>query len=171
MTDELMRPIDPETAKAIQEASKVGGKVIDAGTGIGRYLDRVLGRVPDNLVGYLIGDWLAEKRLRRYVALREETNQILGRRGVSERADVSPSIAIPLIEAAIDALVLQKVAERPQPYEPNTRDALATILKLSTDEIELSAKNLAELGCFTDSGGPNWALTPKGRVLMRVLQD
>jgi hypothetical protein len=48
--------IPEETAKAIQKAAKLLSKVIDAGAGIGRYLDSVFERIPHNLVGYFGGD-------------------------------------------------------------------------------------------------------------------
>ena len=103
MANELMRPIDPESAQAIQEAAKLGGKLVDAGSGAAGYVDRVLGRLPDNFVGWAVGDWLAHKRLRRWAALQAETAEILRQRGVAEPfAEVSASIAIPLIQAAVD---------------------------------------------------------------------
>jgi hypothetical protein len=103
MSNELMRPIDPETARAIEEAAKLGGKLVDAGTKAGGYLDRVLGRLPDNIVGLVLGDWLLHKRIRRWAELQAETEEILRKNGVKEPfADVSPSIALLLIEAAVD---------------------------------------------------------------------
>jgi len=66
------------------------------------YLDRTLGCVPENLIGYFGGDWLAEQRTRNAERLRADTDAIRQRRGTKGKADVSPSIAIPLIQAAID---------------------------------------------------------------------
>jgi hypothetical protein len=94
--------IPEETAKAIQEAAKLLSKVIDAGAGIGRYLDTVFDRVPHNLVGYFGGDWLAEQRMRNAERLRADTEEIRRSRGTQERVEISPSVAIPLIQAAID---------------------------------------------------------------------
>src|SRR5260370_3633702 len=85
-----MEVFDPASAKAIEEAAKTGSKVIDAGTGLAAYLDRVLGRLPDNLVGFL-GDYLEHKRLRRAAHLWAETKEHLRQRGVTEPLDVSPS--------------------------------------------------------------------------------
>jgi Abortive infection alpha len=103
MSNELMRPIDPETARAIEEAAKLGGKLVDAGTKAGGYIDRVIGRLPDNIVGLVLGDWVLHKRIRRWAELQAETEEILGRHGVKEPfADVSPAIAVPLIEAAVN---------------------------------------------------------------------
>lgn len=103
MSNELMRPIDPETARVIEEAAKLGGKLVDAGTKAGGYLDRVIGRLPDNIIGLMLSDWVLHKRIRRWAELQAETEEILRRYGVEEPfADVSPAIALPLIEAAVD---------------------------------------------------------------------
>jgi hypothetical protein len=102
MPGELIRLVDEETAKAVQEVAKLASKIVDAAAGSGRYIDRVLGRVPEDLVGYLVGDWLAERRTRRAERLRAKTEEIRRRRGTQEKVEPSPSIAIPLIQAAID---------------------------------------------------------------------
>jgi len=103
MAHELIRPIDPDTARAIEEVAKSGGKLIEAGTNVGTYLDRIIGRVPDNIVGLLIGDWLIHKRMRRWAELQAETSEYLKQWRVEEPfEEASPSVAIPLVEAAID---------------------------------------------------------------------
>jgi hypothetical protein len=38
MTEELIRPIDAETAKAISDAAQLGSKIVDAGSGVGQYV-------------------------------------------------------------------------------------------------------------------------------------
>ena len=86
----------------MQEGVKLLSKVIDAGAGVGRYLDCAFERVPHNLVGCCGGDWLAEKRTRNAERLRADTEEIRRRRGTQERVDITPSIAIPLIQAGID---------------------------------------------------------------------
>jgi len=101
MAEELIRPIDENTAKALEESAKALGKGLDLVGGLGAYLARALGGVPENC--NLIGDWLIHKRVRRWADLQAETKRYLDSRGVQEPyEEVSPSIAIPLIEAAID---------------------------------------------------------------------
>jgi hypothetical protein len=73
MAEELMRPIDESTAKAIEESAKTLGKGLDLVGGLGAYMTRALGGVPQNLVGLLIGDWLIHKRVRQWGRLQEET--------------------------------------------------------------------------------------------------
>lgn len=101
--NELLRPIDEDTAKAIEESARALGKGFDLVGGLGAYLARALGGVPENLIGLLLGDWLIHKRVRRWSELRDETARILNQRNVKKPYDdISPSIALPLIEAALD---------------------------------------------------------------------
>jgi hypothetical protein len=58
--------------------------------------------VPENLIGLLVGDWLIHKRVRRWAELQHETRRVLDQWNVKEPCDISPSIALPLIEAALD---------------------------------------------------------------------
>jgi hypothetical protein len=58
VSDNSLIPISDEQAKAIQEALKVL-------QGLGSFLDKVLGDVPQNLVNYLGGDWLRVRRAAR----------------------------------------------------------------------------------------------------------
>ena len=102
MADELIRPIDENTAKAIEESARALGKGFDLVGGLGAYLARALGGVPENLIGLLVGDWLIHKRVRRWSEMQDETRRILDQRNVKEPYDISPSIALPLIEAALD---------------------------------------------------------------------
>jgi hypothetical protein len=101
MAKELIRPIDADTARAVEEASKTVGKAIDASVRAGNYAGDILANLPRDLVG-LIGDWVAHKRARNWVRLQAETKKFLRDRGVENREEVSPSVAIPLIEAALD---------------------------------------------------------------------
>jgi hypothetical protein len=52
VSNELIRPIDEETARAIQATANFGSKVIDAGTGAGSWLDRVTNRLPRTLLAW-----------------------------------------------------------------------------------------------------------------------
>ena len=102
MADELIKPIDENTAKAIEESAKALGKGFDLVGGLGAYLARAFGGAPANLIGLLIGDWLIHKRVRRWSELQAETKRIFDERNVKELNEISPSIALPLIEAALD---------------------------------------------------------------------
>ena len=84
MANELIRPIDADTAHAVEEASKAVGKAIDASMRLGNYTGDILGNLPRDLVG-LLGDWVAHKRARAWVRLQAETNRILEERGQKPR--------------------------------------------------------------------------------------
>jgi len=101
MANELIRPIDPDSAHAIEETAKAAGKAIDAAVMSGKYVGEVLGDLPHDLVG-IMGDWVKHKRARRWAELSADTQKILRERGVENREEVSPSVAIPLIAAAIN---------------------------------------------------------------------
>jgi hypothetical protein len=77
------------------------GKAIDAAVRVGKYVGEVLGDLPHDLVG-IMGDWVAHKRARRWAELCADTERILRERGVENRENVSPSVAIPLIAGAIN---------------------------------------------------------------------
>jgi hypothetical protein len=101
MANELIRLIDPESAHAIEETAKAAGKAVDVAAGAGKYVVDVLGELPHDLLG-IAGDWVKQKRARRWAELSAETEKILYGRGARERIDPSPSVVIPLIAAAID---------------------------------------------------------------------
>jgi Abortive infection alpha len=101
MPNELIRPIDADSAHAIEETAKATAKGIDAVTQGGQYVGSVLSDLPHDLVG-IIGDWVKHKRARRWAELQAATENILRARGVENRTEASPSVAIPLIAAAIN---------------------------------------------------------------------
>jgi hypothetical protein len=99
--NELIHPIDADTAHAIEETAKATAKGIDAVTQGGQYVGSVLGDLPHDLIG-IMGDWVKHKRARRWAEMSAQTEKILRARGVENREEVSPSVAIPLIAAAIN---------------------------------------------------------------------
>lgn len=103
MGDNLLKPISDEQAKAIQETAKLGSKGLETLEKGGAWLAGIVGTLPHDFVGLAMGDWLAHTRIKRLADLQEETRAHLERRGVKEPfADVSPSVAVPLIQAAVD---------------------------------------------------------------------
>lgn len=60
MTDEIEAAT--KTAKAVHETSKLGRAVIEAGSDLARYFAKVLGTVPEDLVGLAFGDYIHIKR-------------------------------------------------------------------------------------------------------------
>jgi hypothetical protein len=91
-----------EEARAIAEIAKTTGQVIHAGEGLGGYVARVFRSVPEDLVGRLGGDWLAEQRKRHLATLQENTRKHLEGIARERISDVSPTLFLPLIAAAAD---------------------------------------------------------------------
>jgi len=102
MTKQLITLLDPESAKAIQEAAKLGSSMTDLAKEGGSWLSGVLGDLPRDIVG-LFGDWVQFKRAERWIDYNTHVAALLKARGVQPPyADVSPSLAVPLITAALD---------------------------------------------------------------------
>lgn len=91
-----------ESAKAAQEVAKATGKAIDAAHDVGRFLGRVFGAVPEDLVGILGGDWLHQKRQENIQIMAEMTEARLRARKVDCLRQVSPNVAISLLKHAAD---------------------------------------------------------------------
>jgi hypothetical protein len=101
MGNEVVRPIDEATAKAVEQTAILGQKVVDAGTGAGGYLAGVLGRLPHNLVG-IVDDRVVNYRARRWMEMNEDLDKDLLERGVKDRIEPSFIVLMPLLEAAVD---------------------------------------------------------------------
>ena len=89
-----------ETAKAVQEVAKATPAVIEAGTELAQWTSRVLGTVPQDIVGLTFGDYLKELRTRNLDRLRSKTEEIHRRRGIEQPEPIDPKVAIPAFEAA-----------------------------------------------------------------------
>lgn len=96
MDDETIK----ESAKAIQEAAKTSRALIKPGTELAHYVASVLGTVPQDVVGLLIGDPLRELRQHGLKNILTDVFSILKRRGVETMKPLRPSVALPAFEAA-----------------------------------------------------------------------
>ncbi len=103
MADELL---GPETAKAVQKAAGFGTKLAEmlekAETlpKVQAFFGKVVGAPLEDLTGLMIGDPIRYIRFRGLLYYQAKVDSILEQRGVKEPQAVSPSIAVPLIEAA-----------------------------------------------------------------------
>jgi hypothetical protein len=134
----------------------------------------VLGTLPHNLIG-LIDDWMLHVRVRRWFEL-QGTDRTLRARGIENREQVSPSGAIPLIEAAIneDRAVLKELwAKLLANALSDLAQMLGTYLQVPRDEAHLSLEHLYELRCLAQSPDevPRPPVTVKGKALMRAVSD
>jgi hypothetical protein len=156
--NEIIRPIDPETAKAISDTAKLGSDLIGTGNALGSYTAGVLANLPKNLVG-MIDDWVVQKRRLSILKYEQEFKALLRDRNV-EPVEPSPTVLIPLLEAAVDEereelrdLWARLLANA---YDPGrrdlVRDSLISVLK-KFDPFD--AVVLQTLGGVTGEPAPN----------------
>ena len=88
-----------ETAKAVQESAKLGQTVVEAGSDLAKYAGRVLGTVPEDLVGLAIGDRLRIKRVENATRILREAEARLDARKVERREEINTKLIAPLLEA------------------------------------------------------------------------
>jgi hypothetical protein len=96
--------VDPATASAgaVEAVAKTTGQALDIVHDTGGYLNRVFGDLVVNAVGWIIGDWVGEKRRRNFDALCRRTIDILQARDVRDFIELSPNQATELLTAAQD---------------------------------------------------------------------
>jgi hypothetical protein len=94
--------VTDEQAKAIQSAATFGTTVVTESSKLVQYVGRVLGTVPHDAVGLVLGDPLSFVRTAIAAQYDVLLSKILQRRHVTKTQPVSPSLAIPLLRAAYD---------------------------------------------------------------------
>jgi hypothetical protein len=93
--------VTDEQAKAAGALSEFGKTAITEVGALARYFGRILGTVPEYIVGFVIGDPLHFVRTAIAKKYDDSLNEIFERRK-SKPEPVSPSVAIPLLRAAYD---------------------------------------------------------------------
>ncbi len=93
---------DPITAvaKAAEETAKTGRALIEPGTELAHYIARVLGTVPEDVVGFLIGDPLHELRQHTLTGILRAVFEKLRARGVETAKPIRPGPGQEAFEAA-----------------------------------------------------------------------
>ena len=89
-----------EGIKAAQEVAKTTGKALDAAQAGGAYLARMLGTVPEDVVGLFGGDLLRQYRIRNWHRISQKTFDKLDQRGVEQLEPLNAKVIVPLLEAA-----------------------------------------------------------------------
>ncbi|MBC7996552.1 MAG: DUF4393 domain-containing protein [Leptolyngbya sp.] len=95
MDDSQWLPISDEQAKAVQEVAKLL-------SGVGSFFKEALGSVPQDLVGYLGGDWLRLRRVENIAKMLDRTRQRLAATGVTDTEPASLTLALPILRGAAD---------------------------------------------------------------------
>ena len=88
-------PISDEQAKLGQEALKLL-------QGLGSFFGKALGSVPEDLAGYLGGDWLRARRVENIAKLLSSTKEKLEARGVKDTKPACLTLALPILRGAAD---------------------------------------------------------------------
>ncbi len=121
MSDNNLIPISDEQAKLGQELVKA---VRDASG----YFTDILGELPKDLIGLLIGDRVKAKRIERIETAWQRTRERLRDRGTNDPEPPSLKYAIPILQAAADEENegLQDLWSRllAAAMDPNRRDAV-----------------------------------------------
>jgi hypothetical protein len=102
-TEQAVVPtITDEQAKAIQSVATFGTTLVTEGSQLVQYMGRILGTIPHDTVGLVLGDPLGF--VRTVIAGQYDMllTKIFKRRNVTQTQPVSPSLAIPLLRAAYD---------------------------------------------------------------------
>lgn len=106
MDDDPTKAIS-ESAKAIQEVAKTGGKLVDASGSVGGWLDRIFGQGIEDAVALHWSDRIRARRIERAIydwdkltELMRKVDARLNAKGTSGLRLLPPKIALPLIEHA-----------------------------------------------------------------------
>ena len=131
-------PVTDEQAKAVQKLADFGTTVVEETGQLARYMGRVLGTAPEDVVGLVIGDPLHFVRTAIAFKYDEWITRLHRNRGVTPEP-VSPSLAIPLLRAAYDE------------SRPELQELWAQLIAAAMDP------QRAKLGEFDEVGRPQTA--------------
>ncbi len=84
------------------EQAKLGQEIVGAGRDLGSYLAKILGDLPQDLVGLIIGDKVKARRLVQAEKLWETAKHYLREQQVTEPEPPSLNVVIPILEAAVN---------------------------------------------------------------------
>ena len=94
-------PISDPQAKAAEATATAMREAVAAFRGLGSYLQRIFGTVPEDLIGYFGGDRLKIARAENIVRILNRSKLVNDQRGVAPEP-ISISLALPLLVAAAD---------------------------------------------------------------------
>lgn len=97
-----MLPVTDEQAKAIQKSPEFGTTIVGETGQLARYVGRVLGTAPEDAFAVVIGEPLRYLRARIAYEVDERLTRIFNSRGIKNPQPISPSLALPLLNAAYD---------------------------------------------------------------------
>lgn len=89
-------------AQAVKTVADTTGKVVDLVRDGGSFLARTVGTIPEDILGIAGGDWLHQQRRRNRAKMEAKTEALLEGFDKSRISDPSPSVVVPLMQAAAD---------------------------------------------------------------------
>jgi hypothetical protein len=89
-------------AQAVTALANFGTTAVTEGSNLARYIGRIIGTVPEDAVGLVIGDPLHAVRTLAAGWYDIKVREILERRNVKQTEPVSLSVALPLVQGAYD---------------------------------------------------------------------
>lgn len=95
-------PDDGTIIPISDEQAKLGQEIIKAFSGLGSFCEKALGSVPQDLIGYLGGDWLRFRRAENIAKLMERSRERLEAWGVKDQKPASLTITLPILRGAAD---------------------------------------------------------------------
>ncbi|HXQ52211.1 MAG TPA: Abi-alpha family protein [Stellaceae bacterium] len=150
--------MDAIILKPVVEIAKSGAKSIDPARDLCGFVARVLGTVPEDVVGIVAGDPMRQVRTRNCIRLAHRTGEILAGRGVKETVALSATIALPLLAAAQDEgreemqeMWARMLANAMSPAKAETMrlefvDALRRLHPRDTQILQKMSESTAQLG-------------------------
>jgi hypothetical protein len=151
MGDDSLIPISDEQAK-------LGQELVKAVRDTSGYFTGILGDLPKDLIGLLIGDRVKAKRIERQAALWHRTREHLRDRGVDDPEPPSLKYAIPILEAAADEEneELQDLWSRllAAAMDPNRRDAMRQSFIAAVKRMD--PIDALVLKAISENGGAIW---------------
>lgn len=84
------------------EQSKLGQEIVGALRGVGSFFKEALGSVPQDIIGYLGGDWLRIRRAENIADMMNKAKKKLESWGIEDSEPASLTVAIPILHGAAD---------------------------------------------------------------------
>lgn len=96
MADDI--PVIPIT----DEQAKLGQEIVGALRGVGSFFKEALGSAPQDIIGYLGGDWLRFRRAKNIAEMMNKAKKKLESWGIEDSEPASLTVAIPILQGAAD---------------------------------------------------------------------
>lgn len=84
------------------EQAKLGQEIVGALRGVGSFFKEALGSVPQDIIGYLGGDWLRIRRAENIAEMMNKAKKKLESWGIEDIEPASLTVAIPILHGAAD---------------------------------------------------------------------